>query len=272
MLVNKAVFDRLSGLGLIEWIDRKKAEGKIINFGFSFHGVRGDFIEIIDAFDWDFCMIQYNYYDENNQAGREGLLHAASKGIPVMVMEPLRGGGLAGKLPKKALKVFESAPVSRTPAEWGLLWVWNHPEVTTVLSGMSTTEMLDENVRAASESTALTEPELDMFKAAKAAILESSLVPCTGCGYCMPCPAGVDIPMCFSAYNDSGKRDPTHLVRYIVQMGGHEASRCVKCGKCEGHCPQAIPIRDELSRAAKALEGWLLYKPVRAVVRRFLRL
>ena len=203
MLNDVATWKRLTDLGMEAWIAGKKAEGKIENIGFSFHGATEQFIKIIDAYDWDFCQIQFNYMDEHSQAGLRGLQYAAGKGLPVIIMEPLRGGRLVQGLPESAKRVFEKTTPKRSPAEWGLRWVWNHPEVTVILSGMNEIEQVEENVRIASEAKAdsLSKEELEVFEQVKQEINKKIKVPCTGCAYCMPCPQGVDIPGCFSAYN-----------------------------------------------------------------------
>lgn len=204
MLTNVKEWERMCNIGMLDFIKEKKASGQIRNIGFSYHGGLQDFKALVDVYDWDFCMIQFNYLDENNQAGKAGLDYAAAKGLPVMIMEPLRGSKLAGGLPKEAMAAFESAPEKRSPAEWGLRWVWNHPAVTTVLSGMNSMEMVQENIRIASDAQAnsLTESELVIYDRVRQAILGKDTIPCTGCNYCMPCPKGVDIPMCFTCYND----------------------------------------------------------------------
>jgi predicted aldo/keto reductase-like oxidoreductase len=221
-------------------------------------------------------MIQYNYWDERNQAGVAGLKHAASKGVPVMIMEPLRGGKLANP-PKAAAELFaqfSQSGANRSPAEWALRWVWNHTEPVTVLSGMNTEASLEENLRVASEAApgALTEAELALIDQARQVILGSIRVPCTSCGYCMPCPQGVDIPACFSAYNDRNMEGRLQArVMYAIRAGDHNASKCTRCGACEPRCPQAIPIRAQLADAKKALEGFP-YRPARFVVKKFMRM
>ncbi|MDF2951373.1 MAG: aldo/keto reductase [Anaerocolumna sp.] len=204
MLTDKPMFDRMVSLGVLEWLEQLKAEGKIKNLGFSFHGSKTDFELIVKAYPWDFCQIQYNYLDENNQATKSGLQLAASMGIPVIVMEPLRGGRLVNHLPAKVIDAFKSYNKERSNVEWALRWVWNHPEVHVVLSGMSTEEQLAENIRIANEAypDSLTIEELDIFDKVKQTMAELTKVSCTACGYCMPCPAGVNIPGCFSVYND----------------------------------------------------------------------
>ncbi|MBM7561442.1 aldo/keto reductase [Fusibacter tunisiensis] len=278
MLTDLVTWDRLKELGVVQWIDEKKKSGEIRNIGFSYHGGKSEFIKILDAYEWEFCMIQYNYLDENNQAGKSGLKYAASKGLPVMIMEPLRGGKLVNNLPKEVYKTFEAAKVKRSPAEWALKWIWDQPEVTLVLSGMNSMEMLNENMRVASETdvNAFTEVEKTMFDQVKKTLHEKIKVPCTGCNYCMPCPVGVDIPTCLSCYNDieiEGRIGAfsKYLMQTSLKSEPHNASLCVKCGKCEKHCPQEIKIIEELENVTKKLEG-VLYKPIRAVAKRFMKL
>lgn len=271
MLGNVRSWKRLRDIGIEKWIDEKKASGVIRNLGFSFHGPQNEFLALLDEYDWDFCMIQYNYCDENNQAGKAGLKRAGEKGIPVMIMEPLRGGTLAN--PKASIRdIWEQADVKRSPAEWGFRWVLDHAQVLAVLSGMNEMEQLEENVRTFSDATAgsLTEAELEVYEKVKTEIQRSMKVPCTGCGYCMPCPKGVDIPSSFSALNDAASRGRImSKAMYIMTTGGNSASQCVKCGKCQTHCPQSIPIPEKLEQVKKELEG-ITYKPMRYFIRRFL--
>lgn len=259
MVTDSASWRRLVSLGVIDWIDKKKKEGAIRNIGFSFHGVQPEFIALIDSYDWDFCMIQFNYLDENSQAGIGGLEHAGSKGIPVFVMEPLRGGTLVQKLPKAAVELWDNALVKRSPADWGLRWVLNHPQVICVLSGMGTWQMVEENIATASDSLpgALSQEDIVLYGQVRDEIRKATKVPCTGCGYCMPCPKGVDIPMCFSSLNDTmikGRLESMYW--YTLMTSGHNAGLCIQCGKCESHCPQSIPIREKIKQAQKDLEGF----------------
>ncbi len=278
MLTDKAMFDRMVNLGVMTWLEELKSKGVIKNIGFSFHGGKQDFLLILNAYPWDFCQIQYNYLDENNQATREGLEAAASKRLPVIVMEPLRGGKLVTHLPGEVVKAFKDQNSRWSPAEWALRWIWNHRSVTVVLSGMSDEAQLEENLRIAGDMKpgSLTGKELEVFERVKAVMLEKTKVPCTACGYCMPCPAGVDIPGCFSSYNDKFlMSDGTARLRYFQSLGALSAkpavaSRCIECGKCESHCPQNIPIRRELKNVARSMEGFL-YKPLVGVVRRIMR-
>ncbi len=262
MLNDAKSWQRLCDMGIREWIAERKASGQIRNIGFSFHGGTLQFKALVDAFDWDFCQIQFNYMDEHSQAGIDGLNYAHEKGLPVIIMEPLRGGRLAGSLPPAARRAFEAANPARSPADWGLRWVWNHPQVTVVLSGMNDVSQVEENCRIASESLpgALTGDELKVYDQALAAIRKSMKVGCTGCGYCQPCPRGVDIPTCFAAYNVSfsdgfatGMRE--YLMCTTLRKVRSNAGLCVKCGKCEQHCPQHIPIRDRLDDVKKRLEN-----------------
>lgn len=272
MLTDVKSWQRLKELGIEEWIQEKKQSGAIRQIGFSYHGNSDMFCQLIDAYDWDFCMIQYNYLDENSQAGRKGLQYAASKGIPVMIMEPLRGGRLVNNLPEKAKKLFDNYEIKYTPAEWSFRWLWNQPEVTCVLSGMNSLEMVQENIKSASnaEIGEFSEKEENLLKEVVKAINEKMKVGCTGCGYCMPCPKKVDIPGTFSAYNKlytdgwfTGMRE--YVMCTMLRKDSTSASNCIECGKCEKHCPQNIEIRKELKNAKKKLEG-PIYKIARKVV------
>ena len=277
MMNDAQSFERLCKLGLKEWVAAKKASGAIRNVGFSFHGGTLQFKALIDAWDWDFCQIQFNYMDEHAQAGIEGLNYAHAKGLPVIIMEPLRGGKLAGLLPKDALKVIDQAQPKRSPAEWGLRWVWNHPQVTVVLSGMNDIAQVEENCRVASEALPghLTGADMGVYDRVLKAIAKGVRVGCTGCGYCQPCPRGVDIPMCFAAYNTSYSDNLfTGMKEYMMcttlRKVRSNAGLCVKCGKCEQHCPQHIPIRDMLGKVRGRLEN-PAYKIAAAVVPKILK-
>lgn len=262
MLNDVAALERLKGLGLEAWIAGKKASGAIENIGFSFHGGTESFIRIIDAYDWDFCQIQYNYMDEHSQAGRRGLQYASAKGLPVIIMEPLRGGRLVQGLPVTARKLIERANPKRSPAEWGLRWLWNQPEVTVILSGMNDVSQVVENVRIASESTpnSMGKGELAVIERIKDEINKYVKIPCTGCGYCMPCPKGVDIPVCFQAYNTSYTDSfisglKAYFMCNALRTNPSGASNCVGCGKCERRCPQNISVPRELGRVKRRMEG-----------------
>lgn len=259
MLTDIASWERLEKLGIRDWIARKKQEGAIRQIGFSFHGNTEMFLIILNAYDWDFCQIQYNYMDENAQAGRKGLRAAAEKGIPVIIMEPLRGGRLVELLPEKARALMERHTPRRSPAEWALRWLWNQPEVTCVLSGMNSLEMVEENCRVASESRAgeFGPEEETFFEELRRVINEKMKVGCTGCGYCLPCPRGVDIPGIFRCYNElytesrfAGWKEYVQVIGFRREPGF--ASQCVGCGKCRQHCPQGIDIPVLLKKAERA--------------------
>ncbi len=261
MLTDVVTWEKLCEMGILEWIAEKKASGQIRHIGFSYHGNSAMFCKLVDIYDWDFCMIQYNYMDEFSQAGKIGLQHASKKGLPVMIMEPLRGGRLVNMLPAKAKKLIAEHPSGRSAAEWGLRWLWNQPEVTCVLSGMFGTEMVKENIRIAETAHVgdFTDEDFAFIEQIKSIIKETQQVGCTGCGYCMPCPAGVDIPGAFSCHNAmyaeskaSGRKD--YLKSSVFRKHPSSASQCVGCGKCTKHCPQNIDIPAQLSLAAKDLE------------------
>lgn len=272
MLSDIYTWERLKALGIEEWIAGKKASGEIRQIGFSYHGNTEMFCRLVDAYDWDFCQIQYNYMDEHSQAGQRGLRYANEKGLPVVIMEPLRGGKLVHRLPEEAKRIFAQYPVKRTPVQWALRWLWNQPEVTCVLSGMNSMEMIADNVQTASTAAVgeLGEQDERMLQAVVQAINAKMKVNCTGCGYCVPCPANVDIPGTFAAYNRRYSENRFWaLVDYTMctalRKTSTAASNCVECGKCEQHCPQHIEIRKELKNAAKELEG-PLYKLVRKFI------
>lgn len=259
MLTDYAEWEHLQALGIEQWIARQKAEGRIRNIGFSYHGETEMFLKLLDAYDWDFCQIQYNYLDEHTQAGRKGLQAAAKKGIPVIIMEPLRGGKLVA-LPDKAQQVLARDNKGYTAAELGLRWLWDQPEVTCVLSGMNSEEMVNENIRIASEAEPghLTPEDMQIVEQIKQIIREREKVGCTGCRYCMPCPKGVDIPGNFYYYNLMYMEKKSSARREFIQNMGLRkesgfASQCVGCGLCETHCPQHISIRAKLKEADRAL-------------------
>jgi len=277
MLNDVKTWDKLVDMGLLDWIQEKKKSGAIRQIGFSYHGNSDMFCQVVDAYDWDFCQIQYNYLDEHAQAGRKGLHHAATKGIPVIIMEPLRGGKLVNNLPEKAKKLFAEHEKKYSPAEWAFRWLWNQPEVTCVLSGMNSMEMLEENLRVASECEVgeLTEADDALLAQVVDAINSKMKVGCTGCGYCMPCPMKVDIPGTFAAYNVSsidGRREAMYeyLRSTTFRKDATSASNCIGCGKCEQHCPQGIEIRRELKNAQKVLEG-PIYKIAKKIVPLFMK-
>ena len=261
MITDVASWRKLEALGVREWIAEKKASGEIRHIGFSFHGNTDMFLQILNAYDWDFCQIQYNYLDEHAQAGRKGLLAAAQKGIPVIIMEPLRGGRLVSQLPGEAKEKIAEHPRGWSAARWAFSWLWDQEAVSCVLSGMNSMEMVQENLRSAAcaRPGMLKAQDFALIEQVRAAIQETIRVPCTGCGYCMPCPQGVDIPGSFRCLNEIAlegikkAQKEYWQVTAIKQVPG-SASRCIGCGKCERHCPQAIPIRQMLKAAAQELE------------------
>ena len=260
MLTDLAQWERLKQLGILEWIREKKSSGAIGNIGFSFHGNTENFLKILQDYDWDFCQIQYNYLDETTQAGVEGLKAAAAKGIPVIIMEPLRGGKLVSLLPPDARKAISENRRQWSPAAWAFRWLYNQPEVTVVLSGMNSLEMVAENVATADNARPgdLGADDFALLEEVKAAIRAGEKVGCTACRYCMPCPQGVDIPGIFRCYNamySEGKSDARFQFAQTVGMTRQPAfaTQCVGCGKCEKHCPQGIPIREKLKEADRAL-------------------
>ena len=275
MLTDIPTWERLKKLGMEQWIEGKLASGAIRNIGFSYHGNTEMFQKLVDAYDWDFCQIQYNYMDEHSQAGVEGLRYANKKGLPVIIMEPLRGGRLVNLLPESAKELFERDEEKRTPAELALKWLYDQPEVTCVLSGMNSLEMVEQNVKTACESPVgcLTESDRRLIEQVKEEIAKKVKVGCTGCGYCMPCPRGVDIPGTFRCYNamySEGKQGgrKEYLQCTAFRKDTSSASQCNSCGKCETHCPQQIPIRKELKQAAKELET-VRYKVMKTAIQVF---
>ena len=253
-------WENLRHIGIEDWIAGHLADGSIRNIGFSYHGDQDMFLKILDAYDWDFCQIQYNYLDEHSQAGRRGLEAAYKKGIPVIIMEPLRGGKLVNMLPKEAHEAIAKSDRGYTATEWGLRWLWDQPGVTCVLSGMNSSEMVAENIRIASEMTVgqFTETDFQTIEEIRKAIRKKEKVGCTGCRYCMPCPKGVDIPGIFHYYNLSSiEKKSTTRKEFARNMGLRKdscmASQCIKCGKCEKHCPQHIAIREKLQEADRVL-------------------
>ena len=253
--LNGKVWERLVRNGVFEFLDNAVKAGKIGYTGFSFHDDLTLFKEVVDAYDWTLCQIQYNYFDEFFQAGREGLEYATERDLAVVIMEPLRGGSLVNALPVEARQVLQEAVPGRTPVEWALRWIWNQPGVSTVLSGMSDPGQVKENLALAinASDTAWTAHEEQAIQKAKQIIGKGQRVNCTTCGYCMPCPEGVNIPRNLSLSNDHHVfKDRNAGYRYrMVLTEAEKASNCMQCGECEEKCPQLIPIQEELKHVAE---------------------
>jgi predicted aldo/keto reductase-like oxidoreductase len=265
MLMDIDQWTKLKSWGIEEWIADKKKSGQIRQIGFSFHGSQTEFLKIIDDYDWELSQIQYNYSDENFQAGVTGLRAACGK-MPVVIMEPLLGGKLATGLPKDAVEIFKKANAGLSPAGWGLNWIWNQEEVTLLLSGMNSMEQLEENARLADNARTgmLGETEKAVYAEVLKSVKRANKIGCTGCNYCMPCPRGVNIPGCFAAFNTMYSLGyVAGMQQFITSIGlfsetGSSPSLCVKCGKCETHCPQHISIMKELARVRRKMEPWWL--------------
>lgn len=256
--LNRQVWTKMNQLSVLEFLDQIRADDRARYVGFSFHDDVKIFKEIVDSYDWTLCQIQYNYFDEHYQAGKEGLTYAASKGLGVVVMEPLRGGKLTDRIPDEVQAIWDSAEEKRTPAEWALRWVWNHPEVSTILSGMSTMSQVKENVKLANDGKpdSLSKKELSIIGQVKDTYKRMLKIDCTGCAYCMPCETGVNIPLNFSLYNDTFmfKDAEINLLQYNEMLSPEQrASSCAECGECEKRCPQHIKIMDELKTVHQAL-------------------
>ncbi|MBN2878317.1 MAG: aldo/keto reductase [Clostridia bacterium] len=263
-----STWQKMVDLGIKEWMDKIKKEGKVRHMGFSFHGKQEDFFKIVDGYDFDFCQVQFNILDENYQAGIKGIEYAADKGLGIIVMEPLRGGSLTDKIPEEIQKIYDTAEIKRKPADWALRWIYNHPQVTLLLSGMNKMEHIDENIKVASESMpgAMNEKENKIIADVRNKYLELLTIGCTGCGYCMPCPVGIDIPGVLKELNNYHMFSKAGAkLKYIAYNGimtadgnAHYASSCIECGKCEKKCPQNLEIRNAMKQIGKEMESPLL--------------
>ena len=263
--MNAGAFEKMKRLGLIEKMEEAKRQGRIGHVGFSFHDTSLVFKEIVDHYSWDMAQIQYNYMDTGIQATTEGLRYAHSKGIAVVIMEPLKGGTLANP-PEDALDIMKSAEADRTPVDWALQFLWNRPEVSVVLSGMGSMQMVEENCASADKSgiASLDAEEEEIIARLAEMYRSKTLVPCTACRYCMPCPASVNIPQNFAILNNasmarkgwmrlrlrSGYRKLAKTKDKLNQENPNgNASLCVRCGQCLSKCPQQINIPEELEKA-----------------------
>nr|MBN1858286.1 aldo/keto reductase [Candidatus Bipolaricaulota bacterium] len=256
--LNKKVWPALQQVNVLEWADQAIADGRIGHLGFSFHDDLSLFKQIVDAYGWTFCQIMYNYMDIEFQAGREGLKYAADRGLAVVIMEPLRGGSLTRTAPESVARLWDAAPVKRSQADWALQWLWNQPEVSLVLSGMSTMEQVEQNLDSADRSSvrSMSVEDLAVVDRVREAYRDLSPVPCTDCKYCMPCPSGVAIPRIFSIYNDSVMYDDPGRGKASYNRFMKPESRadnCVACGQCEAACPQQIEIIDWLKKVHATL-------------------
>jgi predicted aldo/keto reductase-like oxidoreductase len=257
--LNGELWETVKRFGGLKALHRARMDGRIRHAGFSFHGSPTAFAEILDGYDWEFCQIQFNFLDVDYQAGTEGLRRAAARGVGVIAMEPLRGGILAAGPPEPVQAIWARFKGTRTPAEWAWRWVWHHPEVITALSGMNTEDQLHENLALADvvRPNSLAEEELRLIAEVRAYFLQRMQIPCTTCGYCLPCPSGVAIPDVFSMVNTAAMfeaRDATsRLYQFLLVARRHGADACIECGECIPKCPQAIPIPDKLREAHELL-------------------
>jgi len=251
--LDRKLWERVRELRLLDALERVLAARRVRHVGFSFHDDVRIFKQIVDGYDWAICQIQYNYFDRNYQAGREGLEYAASKGLGVVVMEPLRGGKLTNKIPDQVQKIWDLSVPKRTPVEWALRWIWNHSEVSTLLSGMSSMSQLKENIKIANDVRPflLSTKDLELIDRVTEIYRKMRVVDCTACSYCMPCPQGVNIPLNFTLYNDTSVFEAlgNAAMRYNEMLSPEQrASECAACGECEERCPQHIPIIEELKK------------------------
>lgn len=257
--VTVPVWKRAQKFHLMDFLEEKRAEGKIRHIGFSFHDQLSLFKEVIDSYPWDFCQIQLNYMDKEFQAGEEGLHYAAEKGIPVIIMEPLKGGKLTDTLPPSVKALWKQAEIQRTPAEWALRWVANHSEILTILSGMSAPEQLEENLRILSQAkpNSLTEKELSIIDQVSSEYNRLIQYSCTSCKYCMPCPKKIDIPTAIRFYNEwflyeGNPKIKADYPNWLIK--DRQPGDCIACKACEDHCPQHLPISEIMKKTAEIFE------------------
>ena len=270
-------WDKMLSLGVIEFMDRIRKEGKVRKMGFSFHGKKSDFIKIVDGYNWDFAQVQFNILDESFQAGIEGIEYAHSKNLGIIVMEPLRGGALVGKMPSEIHSLYRATDVKRSPVDWALRWILNHPAVTMILSGMNNLEHVKENIRVTEDALpgSMTAQETEIIRSVRNTYNRLLQVRCTGCAYCLPCPVGIDIPAAFKNLNNYHMFSKIEAkIFHAAYLGiqtddgkAHWTSSCINCGACEAKCPQSIPIRSHFPQIQKELEGPLT-KTVAAIGRK----
>ena len=256
--LNKKHWERFKELGVLQWAEQKKKEGRIRYFGFSFHDEYQTFEDIINGYEhWDFCQIQYNYMDEDRQATTRGLELAYNKGTGVIVMEPLLGGSLATP-PPQVQQLWDKAETKRSPVEWALQWLWDKKEVGLVLSGMSNLEQVKENIAIVNKAKPglLSAADLALVKEVKEKYKKIRPIPCTACGYCQPCPQGINIPGILEIYNEGKIYQQPGRAGWIYNFGINDqpnGASCIRCGECESKCPQSIKIMDSLEMIHKEL-------------------
>lgn len=264
--VDSKAMNRLLKKDLIKFLNNARNEGKIRHIGFSYHGPKEEFPLLIDVYDWDVVMVQYNYFDENVQASIEGIEYAASKDMGIFVMEPLKGGILAGKMPSQAEEIFKKANPNKSNAQWAMEWVLNNRNITCVLSGMNSPEQLEENLEIAYKTTpmSMSFEDLETVEIVKRVMRDSLKINCSTCGYCMPCPRGVNIPECMKIYNEKFLFNHKGFInqslmdyfQYVCGIMGNSgnAGKCNGCGKCLRKCPQKLDIISELKKVKKEFE------------------
>ncbi len=258
--LNKRSWTKIKDLGVLDFLEKAKADGKIRHIGFSFHDDFPTFKTIVDDYAWEFCQIQYNYLDIKYQAGYDGLKYSFEKGIDVIIMEPLRGGSLINNLADEIKELYANSKEKKTPAEWALGWLWNQKEVGLVLSGMSTLDQVKENVEIANNGivNSFSEEENQIMEKVQEVFKSKLKINCTTCRYCMPCPSGVNIPEIFTIYNNGYLSDNIKQAKFMYKSGftsEEKASACIACGKCESHCPQGIDIINKLSIIRREFES-----------------
>ncbi len=258
--ITDSIWQRAQKFHTLDFLEKMKAAGKIKHIGFSFHDEYPLFEEVINAYSWDFCQIQLNYLDSEFQAGIKGLKLAGSLNIPVVIMEPLKGGKLTDKLPEKIQAFWNETPVKRSPAEWAFRWVSDFPEVLTILSGMTTPEQVAENIRICSEAepNSLSEKEHSIIQSVAKEYNSLIQYACTSCKYCLPCPLKIDIPTVIGFYNDWYLFQENEKVKEGFFMWTSPKARpsiCSKCKACEDHCPQHLPVSSIMGKASALFEG-----------------